>query len=349
MALFPELRDLESLQKRLQRFARIEQLAELRHGENSFPLLSFSLGSQDPKAPVLGIFGGVHGVERIGSKVALAFLENLAGRVDWDESLQWQLERMRIILMPLVNPVGMHLSWRSNGNHVDLMRNAPVRADNATFLVGGQRFSTMLPWFMGSSEKMEIESQAVCDFVRREAFDSRCSILVDCHSGFGIKDRLWFPYARTQQPFPNLPEVFALKDLLKRAQPNHVYQFEPQAKNYTTHGDLWDYLYDEHRGQGRPGTMIPLTLEMGSWIWVRKNPFQVLSFMGAFNPVKPHRLKRTLRRHLPLFDFLMRAAHSTGPWLGHAPDARTALTDAAHEHWYREDSDSGSASAPPSE
>ena len=54
---------------------------------------------------------------------------------------------------------------------------------------------------------------------------------------------------------------------------------------------------------------------MGSWTWVRKNPLQGLSALGRFNPMKPHRLRRTLRRHLPLLDFLFHAAASHAAWL----------------------------------
>ena len=83
---------------------------------------------------------------------------------------------------------------------------------------------------------------------------------------------------------------------------------------YTIRGDLWDYLYDRRRERSN-GILLPLTLEMGSWAWVRKNPWQGLSSIGRFNPVKPHRLSRTLRRHLPLIDFLHHAAASHRSWI----------------------------------
>jgi hypothetical protein len=60
---------------------------------------------------------------------------------------------------------------------------------------------------------------------------------------------------------------------------------------------------------------LPLTLEMGSWMWVRKNPLQGLSSLGRFNPLKPHRHRRTLRRHMPLLEFLLHAAASHRAWL----------------------------------
>ena len=49
---------------------------------------------------------------------------------------------------------------------------------------------------------------------------------------------------------------------------------------------------------------LPWTLEMGSWAWVRKNPLQVFQALGFFNPIKPHRYARTMRRHARLVEFL---------------------------------------------
>jgi hypothetical protein len=101
--------------------------------------------------------------------------------------------------------------------------------------------------------------------------------------------------------------------LLDETLPNHVYRVEQTAQVYTIRGDLWDHLYDRRRAAG-PGALLPLTLEMGSWTWVRKNPLQVLSSLGRFNPTKPHRHRRTLRRHLPLLDFLLHATASYRAW-----------------------------------
>lgn len=60
---------------------------------------------------------------------------------------------------------------------------------------------------------------------------------------------------------------------------------------------------------------IPLTLEMGSWTWLRKNPRQIFSSFGAFNPMMPHRYERILRRHLILLDFLVRATRNHKLWI----------------------------------
>ncbi len=215
------------------------------------------------------------------------------------------------------------------------MRNAPIDAkDKVPLLGGGHRLSRWLPWYRGRrGEPMEPEAQALCCAVEEELFPRPFSLVVDCHSGFGARDRVWFPYARTKRPFPGLAEVFALKMLFEQTYPHHrLYAIEPQAQHYTAHGDLWDYLYDESQGRS-DGVFLPLTLEMGSWLWVKKNPRQMLKFGGMFNPILPHRQQRVLRRYLVLFEFLMRAAQGYRNWLpvGHE---RARLWEDALRYWY---------------
>jgi hypothetical protein len=77
--------------------------------------------------------------------------------------------------------------------------------------------------------------------------------------------------------------------------------------------------------------MLPLTLEMGSWNWVRKNPFQLFSSHGLFHPTKPHRVKRVLRSHLILFEFLLQATAAQAHWLP-SVDSRNAVE--ANDLWY---------------
>lgn len=56
--------------------------------------------------------------------------------------------------------------------------------------------------------------------------------------------------------------------------------FEPQSQQYLTHGDLWDHLYLRAL-TGHPGHLfLPLTLEMGSWLWVKKNPASCSTVTG---------------------------------------------------------------------
>jgi hypothetical protein len=75
-----------------------------------------------------------------------------------------------------------------------------------------------------------------------------------------------------------------------------------------------------------------MTLELGSWLWIRKNPRQLFSRHGIFNPIKAHRTKRVLRRHSDLLDFLTRAAFAAPRWLPLA-ERRAQLLQLATAHW----------------
>lgn len=305
-----------------------------RTGER-LPLYVATMGNPDPELPAVGFFGGVHGLERIGTEVVIAYLRHLVMRLNWDASLHRLLETLRLVFMPLVNPVGMLEGTRANGNGVDLMRNAPVEArERVPFLVGGQRISARLPWYRGNPQVgMEIESRALCEVVSTELLPRQFSLALDCHSGFGWVDRIWFPYAHTREPMCHLAEIHALKEILQQTHPNHPYVFEPQSHQYLAHGDLWDYL---HLGasQRSAHVFLPLTLEMGAWLWIKKNPRQLFSRAGIFNPQIAHRLQRVLRRHLALLDFLARACSSHHMWVP-GEQARIDHHTRAMAHWYR--------------
>ncbi|MGP9800417.1 M14 family zinc carboxypeptidase [Rheinheimera sp. NSM] len=330
--LLPELAQLQQIIDQAPPQLQVEQLATVPHMTQQLPVYALALGNRSAAAPALLLVGGVHGLERIGTQVVLAYLQTLLQRLPWDLCLQHTLQQCCIYFIPLVNPAGMANGWRANGNSVDLMRNAPVECvEGAAWLVGGQRISRAIPWHRGRSDKMETESRAVADFVRRELFARPFSLVLDCHSGFGTTDRLWFPYAKSRrQPIAHLAEMYRLRQLLAHTYPHQNYIFEPQSQHYLCHGDLWDYLYD--CALAHNSTMLPLTLEMGSWNWVRKNPFQLLSSLGMFHPVKPHRVKRVLRSHLILINFLINATMSYQNWLPLA--SKDQLHTEAMRLWY---------------
>jgi hypothetical protein len=300
----------------------------------SYPIYAVTLGSQDAEVPAVGYFGGVHGLERIGCEVVLAYLQSLVMRLQWDSTLHKQLETVRMVFMPLVNPGGLALGTRANPQGVDLMRNSPVVAkESVPFLLGGHRSSARLPWYRGAlSSPMEAESQAVCEVASSELLSRPFSIAVDCHSGFGVTDRIWFPYAHTRAPIEHLAEVHALKEIFAGSQTHHRYIFEPQSAQYLAHGDLWDHLYlQAYQHEGR--IFLPLTLEMGSWLWVKKNPRQLFSRHGMFNPLIEHRQQRVLRQHQQFLDFLSRAACGHALWLPSAEERERSHARALQE-WY---------------
>lgn len=329
-----ELVELRGLVERGGDALRVEVLGEAACGERRLPVLAVALGSDDPQAPALAVTGGVHGLERIGAQVANAFLATLLARLRWDEVLASALDRVRIVVVPVVNPGGLVLGTRANPAGVDLMRNAPVAAEESVpWLVGGQRIGPWLPWYRGRADQpMQPESAALCGFVERELLDRPFVLSVDCHSGFGVRDRLWFPFAHSSRPLPHLAEVVAFADLLDASQPQHRYLVEPQSVQYLAHGDLWDHLYLQACARGR-GVFLPFTLEMGSWGWVRKNPRQLLRRHGLFDPMVAHRRDRALRRHVGWLDFALRAVAGHRRWLP-APAEREALALRGQARWW---------------
>ncbi|GGO76131.1 peptidase M14 [Marinobacterium nitratireducens] len=331
----PELHRLERLIRKGASRLDTTVIAEIRDGDLALPLYALTLGNPASDAPVLMLSGGIHGVERIGTQLLLAQLRNLLSRLEWDQGLQQDLAHIRLVLCPLVNPVGMAHGWRSNGNGVDLMRNAPIDAEApSAWPLSGHRVGSWLPWYRGARDSaMQPESQALCDLVTAQIADAPFTLALDCHSGFGMRDRIWFPYAGSQRMLEHAAEVHALTRLFERAQPHHPYVIEPQFHQYRTHGDLWDYLYAQQR-ERQGGIFLPLTLEMGSWLWVKKNLRQLTSFKGLFNPLVPHRHKRILRRHSLLFDFLIRATRSWQSWLPDE-DSRARHQRQAVRRWAR--------------
>lgn len=311
-------------------------LGEVELGRLRLPLLAISLGNPAPGLPAVGFFGGVHGLERIGAEVVIAWLRSLVMRLAWDTLLHEQLQRLRLVFMPLVNPGGLALGTRANPAGVDLMRNAPLDAsERVPPLVGGQRLSAALPWYRGpAGAPMQPEAQALCALVEAELTPRPFSLAVDCHSGFGLRDRVWFPYAHTAAPFGHLAELQALASILDRAHPQHRYLIEPQSRQYLAHGDLWDHLHRRAAAADGERVFLPLTLEMGSWLWVRKNPRQLFSRQGLFNPRIEHRRQRVLRRHLAWFDFLTRAAASHARWRPGSGTARRECQLQALQRWY---------------
>ncbi len=334
MLLTPELRHLDNLLMFSSPILRPRSFVDLPvpGSDDRLKIQALEMGSEQDDVPVLIFVGGVHGVERIGSQVVLAFLESLIQRLQWDKSLIDGLQQLRLVFVPIVNPLGLINQTRANGNGVDLMRNAPVDAQaNAAFLAGGHRLGSWLPWYRGKEGVVEPEAQALLDIVMGETARSPCAIALDVHSGFGMHDRLWFPYARSREPVPTLAEFYSLYKLLRRTYPHLDYVFEPQSRQYITHGDLWDWMSLLARDRGQ--LLLPLTLEMGSWRWVKKNPMQLRSLQGLFNPTKPHRVQRVLRRHIILMEFLVRAARAHEEWRPES-DSRVFQQRAALRRWY---------------
>jgi len=331
----PELVELEDILSKTKHDPTVTKETEVSLGDIKLPFYCIEINEFKKGLPTVIISAGVHGLERIGSQVLLSYIDMLLSRLSWDVVVQKQLSEVNLVFLPIVNPGGMYLNTRANPNGVDLMRNAPIEAENkAPFFGGGQRISSSLPWYCGKEDQgLELENQTLVKVVERYSQHSPITITLDCHSGFGFNDHLWFPYAYRKRPIAVLDKLYALKLLFDRTYSHHHYTFEPQSLSYVTHGDLWDYVYKRHKNT-HESIMLPLTLEMGSWNWIKKHPVQALSITGLFNPIVPHRKQRVLRRHLMLFDFLCSAAIAHASWIPEKQHT-AGVYQAAKQHWYK--------------
>jgi hypothetical protein len=310
--------------------------AEVSYRNELFPIYSFTFGSRDENAPTLAFVAGVHGLEKIGSHILTSFLSSTIQLLTIDKTLSELIKDIRLVFIPLVNPVGMYANRRSNGQGIDLMRNAPIdSAENGIPLVRGHRISSRLPWYRGKDENcLQTEAKAVIDVIKKTCFKSKASVVLDLHSGFGLVDRLWFPHAHSTKPIADIGRIYALKSFIDISIPHHNYRIEPQHKAYTTHGDIWDYLYLESKKNNPKSIFCPFSLEMGSWLWVKKNPIQIFSSLGMFNPIRPHRVRRIHRRHYSLLNVLLKAIASTDAWATIDQKTKRQLDKKALELWY---------------
>ncbi len=328
---FTELQQLERLADRGSKWFELKKQAEVRYKNQLLPIYSLQNIKFQKNAPLLFLVGGIHGVERIGSQSLLAFLSHLIERLHWDDYLNQLISKTQIVAIPVANPSGMALGKRSNANGVDLMRNSPIESfETKNLFVSGQSISSLLPWYRGSNQ-LEVETATIDKVLGQAARETNFILSLDLHSGFGFRDRIWFPYAYRSRLMKRISPIVSLKLLWERSYPDNAYIIEPQSNHYLTHGDLWDYFYKKY-GHKSGRTFIPLTLEMGSWIWLKKRPIQALRFDGYFNPNTKHRKSRVLRRHISLMNFLLHASINYQNWLP-TPEQEDNLSQFAHTLW----------------
>ena len=92
---FPELHALQTLAQRANGLLKTEVVCEVMVGDKRLPVHCLELGSTSASVPAVGFFGGVHGVERIGAQVIIAFLHSLIERLHWDDCLMHMLDNLR--------------------------------------------------------------------------------------------------------------------------------------------------------------------------------------------------------------------------------------------------------------
>ena len=85
---FRELRKLQRFIKNAPSFVRVSELATIHTKKGSLPINSIIIGSEDKSLPTFGLFGGIHGLEKIGSHLVINQLKYLVKQMQWDQSLR---------------------------------------------------------------------------------------------------------------------------------------------------------------------------------------------------------------------------------------------------------------------
>ena len=307
MSVLRGLRRLNRYEARLFRIARkagkLAQIEQLGYSARSsdgfrFPIYSLTIGKPAAleRSPV-GLVAGVHGLETIGIRVLLDFLESIFDEPNRDVSQALLDGDIGIVSIPILNPGGVALKSRANPAGVDLMRNSGKDGDTALPFFGGHRMSSKLPYFRGKS--LQPESRALFRFCLERFSQARKGTILpvlDVHSGFGMKDSVWWPYAGKKTPSADHYLFERLSRILHTEGDGITY--EPQTQAYTVHGDLWDRLYDDYRRSKKPAKLLPFTLEIGTWSDVKRNPGRLLSKRGLFNP-PPEQKALMIQRYRP--------------------------------------------------
>ncbi|MCB1199145.1 MAG: DUF2817 domain-containing protein [Leptospiraceae bacterium] len=284
-----------SLLKKAGKLGELRQLGFSRKDKHGFkfPIYQLTFGKKSAvKNRSILLVAGVHGLETVAVNILLDYL-NQALR-DGPVLSALKSGKLAIVAIPILNPGGLARQSRSNPGGVDLMRNSGVEGENALFFFGGQKLSGRLPYYQG--KKLEPESILLFRALR-DLYDAERKtplIALDVHSGYGNKNYIWWPYAKTRTPSPDDMLFRRITGYMEKTKLHNAYHYGPQSEMYTTHGDLWDLFYDHflkfRELKKRAPPFLPFTLEIGTWTHFKKNPTRILKKREIFNP--PRNLKK---------------------------------------------------------
>ncbi|AFM14324.1 M14 family zinc carboxypeptidase [Turneriella parva] len=314
MSATSEILHFDRWERRLLRFVRrheglvrIRQLdfsTPTRHGQR-WPIYMLEIGKPAAfRRHTVSLVSGVHGLETIAIRIHLDILKNML-----NPKSAWYSERLLkgkfgINSIPILNPAGVAAETRANGRGVDLNRNSGIDAEAGSIpFFGGHHISPALPYYRGRA--LQRESRALFRFLSDYALKGRRQVhtAVDLHSGYGSQNYLWWPYSFSKKP---VYQKAVFEDMGARLKARHAdYRIEPMAASYQTHGDLWDRALIEFEAAQaklsarKKSLFLPLTLEIGTWRELRKNPVRLLKKQNIFNPPEKSR-KDYLRKHRQL-------------------------------------------------
>ena len=93
----PELQQIETIiQNASKEFLSHEILCHVFCDHDLLPVYALTLGNRAADIPCITFVAGIHGLERIGTQVVMAFLETLLKRLEWDLVFADILQQVRI-------------------------------------------------------------------------------------------------------------------------------------------------------------------------------------------------------------------------------------------------------------
>lgn len=318
-----EKRILDIAQKN-PRLVQLKQVGLSRQTKNGFQFAihSLEIGTKSAikKNPV-GLIAGVHGLETIGIRILLDFLEYITDPDSEGFMHEIRKGQVGIVAIPIVNPGGVALKRRSNPAGVDLMRNSGIKADKVVPFFGGQSLSRRLPYYRGIGLEPESRTLHRVLFEKFYKIKNRVLPVLDIHSGFGRKDSIWWPYAKTAAPCADHTMIYNITNFLRLNCHHDNFEYSAQGVVYNAHGDLWDMFYDHylkyHSSHYKRWNshLLPLTLELGTWAHLRKNPGRIFNKRNIFNPPREKKAETITGYRSFLRDFVLLAKSSPGDWV----------------------------------
>ena len=267
-------------------------------GDTTFPGLIrwHSAARQDrPGGRAVG-FGGVHGLESHRQHISCwCICAACVHRLNGDQILQHELQ----------SAAGIHATgqpWR----HVspqprqpagcDLMRNASgLKRERCLSCLPDSAPALPLPWWYrrAAGAPMQMESQALCDLVETELLSRSFSLALDCHSGLGLQDRLWFPYASSRTDAASggmhAPDQPVWPDLPASPLPDRTAM--PAVPDSTaTYGITCTCV-----AATRNRAVFAADAGNGSWMWVKKKPAPAAEPAWGFSIRWCHTVSSALR------------------------------------------------------
>jgi protein MpaA len=141
--------------------ASADQRTEIGRSVEDRPSVAFASGPVEASLTVL-VVGAIHGDERAGMRIAHRLIRGAP------------IDRVRLLVVPTVNPDGVAAGTRGNAHGVDLNRNFPYRWRP----LGGGEYS-------GTGPFSEPESRAAHHLILSE----RPDVTIWFHQPFGLIDR----------------------------------------------------------------------------------------------------------------------------------------------------------------